>query len=192
MRDHAGDMSRHQDEEHEDERLMDLLGAVADAVGRDPGERPQLLLAADDEQPGRGRGDQHGEQEVDHDRAGRVVADVMAGPQEQQAADVLPDIAGTIGEAGDAAVLRPEDRPDQPHHQQRHDGVAGPEVHAQPPLRRDEAGEEVHGDQDDQKPVEQAGRQIPDPDRPLLDLHAHGIRRTAAIPRRQLGSGKHL
>ena len=40
--------------------------------------------------------------------------------------------------------------------------------------------------------MEQAGRQIPDPNRPLLDLHAHGIRRTAAIPRRQLGSGKHL
>ena len=119
------------------------LATVPERVARQPGQRPLLLLAALDQKAGDDERGQHAEQGEDHQRPGGIVAEMMRGPQQQEAAQMLGQPAGRPHHAGDPAVFWPEDAPDQPEDQQRHDQVAGGEMDPHPGFGRHEPGQQA-------------------------------------------------
>jgi hypothetical protein len=124
----------------------------------------------DQEEPDQGnrQGGERLQQGDDHRRTGGVMSEMAARPARQQVPQVAEHGARRQHEAVEPAELAAEQGPHQPGREQPSQRVASDDVDTEPIRRCYRLGQPGDQHHDDQRPMEQSHRQIPDLDEPKI------------------------
>ena len=138
---------------------VDVRQPVAPVLADIVEQRPLGVGVVVGAQPGRHLNRQQRQHHQHHPAAGGVVADLGVRLAPVQVGEVPQRRQRALQEVREPRRLAADESPGHAEQQQRDDAVAGQEVQLHPAAA---LGQPAHAEQDDECPMEQAGRRVPD------------------------------